>query len=177
MNNIITTIYYTLAYTPWWVYVLFIYLLFIGIKASKPSHKPISKLAIIPAIFLILSIESLINQTNLHGINLLAYAIALVIGIIIGFIIACFIGAQATKENNKYIIILPGSWLTLILILIIFISKYYFGFKVGDNPNLIHNLYFTITMLSVYGVTAGLFIGRFIFYLMRIYQYRKRETS
>ncbi|MCF6764498.1 hypothetical protein L3V82_01850 [Thiotrichales bacterium 19S3-7] len=174
MKDVFTTIYYALIYTPWWVYVLFIYLLFIGIKASKPSHTPIVKLAIVPLIFLGLSIESLINQTNLHGINLITYGVALLIGAIIGFIIARVIGAKATKENNRYMLILPGSWLTLVLILIIFISKYYFGFKVADHPQIIHNLHFTITMLGVYGVTAGLFVGRFIFYLTRIYHYHQQ---
>ncbi|MCF6766980.1 hypothetical protein L3V86_01175 [Thiotrichales bacterium 19S11-10] len=164
------TIYYTLVNTPWWVYVLLVYLIYIGLKASKPNQTPIIKLAIIPLIFLYLSVESLINETNLHPINITTYAIALVVGIVFGYLIAQRIGAQIVKKNNLTFVQLPGSKLSLILILIIFASKYYVGYKIAVNPEIIHNFQFTITILIIYGVTAGLFVGRFMFYLRRVFE-------
>ena len=173
MQNFFENVYYVLIYTPWWVYVLFIYLIFIGIKASKPRKNSLIKLAIVPLVFLILSIDSLMNETSLHSPNLLAYIIAMLIGILIGFLIAKHIGGHAIKDKKGYLINLPGSWLVLILIIIIFTAKYYFGIRLGYHPELINNLKFTIIMLSIYGLTSGIFIGRFLFYLSIIVKAKK----
>jgi hypothetical protein len=43
-----------LTHTPWWVYVLFAYILYVGITAMKLRSVPVFQLFIVPTIFTIL---------------------------------------------------------------------------------------------------------------------------
>lgn len=62
-----------------------------------------------------------------------------------------------------------GTWSTLIIILIIFFTKYYFGYQSAVDPRLLTNTAFELSMLLVSGITAGLFIGRLIYYSYRLF--------
>ena len=66
MNDLSIVIQQTLIHTPWWVYLLLAYLIFIGIKARKPSTVSIYKLAILPVVFLSLSIEMLVTHFDIN---------------------------------------------------------------------------------------------------------------
>src|SRR3989338_1808009 len=84
MNNAFSAIWQTLVQTPWWVYVILIYVLWIGVKALKPRVVSLKRLVIVPIVFLILSFHSLC-QVGLHPLNLISYLIALIIGAGVGF--------------------------------------------------------------------------------------------
>ncbi len=53
--------------TPFWVYLLFLYLILRGIKARKPGEVTLGKLAIIPLIF---TIMGLAEMQRLYGFTL-----------------------------------------------------------------------------------------------------------
>ena len=120
------TIYYTIVGTPWWVYILFIYLIFIGIKASKPGEVEIIKLAILPVLFTYMSLHSLVTQTTLSPIHIGTRIISILIGTLFG--IGRVKKAGYTYDPNTGNIRTSGSWMTLIVVMIIFFSKYYFGY-------------------------------------------------
>lgn len=52
--------------TPVWVYLLFAFLLYRGIKARTPATVTLEKLALIPAIFLVWDIYDLITYRDPH---------------------------------------------------------------------------------------------------------------
>ena len=54
------------------------------------------------------------------------------------------------------------------IILIIFFTKYYFGYQIAVDPQLLTNTPFELSMLLVSGITVGLFIGRLIYYSYRL---------
>ena len=49
-TSIIKFIIHTIIGTPWWVWIILVYLLFVGIKALKPRIVYLPKLFIIPAV-------------------------------------------------------------------------------------------------------------------------------
>lgn len=132
----------TLTHTPWWVYLLLIYLLKIGIDATKAKVVPLKKLIILPAIFLILSLNNLITGVRHDVITLGTYLISLLFGAWVGWLLVRKLALQFDKK--KGLIRLPGSWVTLVLIVIIFSTKYYFGYTLASDPTKAQDTIFEI---------------------------------
>ena len=59
---------------------------------------------------------------------------------------------------------IPGSWDTLLVILIIFIAEYYLGYEKATNPILVAQFSFKVSLLVLSGVCTGLFLGRLFCY-------------
>ena len=51
-----------LARTPWWVWLLFLFLLWIGARALRPATMPFWRLAILPAVFLVWGLQGLVAR-------------------------------------------------------------------------------------------------------------------
>ena len=119
---------YILKSTPFYVYLLFIYLMLIGIKATKPRVVlyPI-KLFITPLVFLAFFIKQL-NRIE----DLLLVFVLITISIFIN--LKLFKPPPVQIENN--ISIIPGSWQPLFIIIVIFSIKYLFGYMRTVKPHL-----------------------------------------
>ncbi len=154
------TIWQIIIHTPWWVYLLFAYLIFIGIKASKSRVTPFLKLLIAPIIFSWMSIDTLVGDVGSSSYANSIWAIAILIGVFFGWLQLRLLKIQT--DRKRLLIKMPGSWITLILILIIFFSKYYFGYSSAVQPSLLENTGYVFIMLAISGVCTGLFIGRVI---------------
>ena len=145
--------------TPIWVWVLLAYLLFIGIRALRPSTAPLWRIATLPAVFFVWGLFSLYQ---LHGLGLarvLPWAAALVGGIVVGMLIASLQPIRADKVHH--LVRTAGGPLTLVLIFLIFSTKYEFGFLHATQPALFAEPRFWIAEIAISGVLAGMFIGRF----------------
>lgn len=154
-----------LEHTPWWVFVLFFYCLWIGLKARKPHVLPLWKMFIIPLVFVYLSLHTLIHALSPSATIYLTYTIALFIGMVLGAIQLFFQKIQVDRASQR--IHISGSWFTLIIILIIFASKYTLGYQMASDPMLLHNTTFELTLVLISALTSGMFVGRLLFCLWR----------
>ena len=118
----------------------------------------IRKLFFIPLIFGYLSLHTLITSFNLDALIIFIYVLSLLIGIGLGSLQLKL--CKITVDAKHKLIKVPGSWVTLFLILIIFACKYFVGYEMAVDPKMLTNEPFEI-FLS--GVTAGMFIGRLIY--------------
>lgn len=151
--------------TPWWVYALFIYLIWIGINASKARIIALKKLFIVPIIFGFMSVHTLMTSFQMTSFTIMTWSAAILLGAALGWI---QIYRHALKiDKIHYLVRVPGTWSTLIFILIIFATKYYFGYELSVDPKLAEQSLFEFSMLAISGVFTGLFIGRLICYLYR----------
>lgn len=151
--------------TPWWVYALFIYLIWIGIIASKTRVVSLKKLFIVPIIFGFISIHTLVTSFQMSALTITTWSGAIVLGTLLGWI---QIHRYTLKiDKIHHLVQVPGTWSTLIFILIIFATKYYFGYELAVDPKLAEQSLFEFSMLAISGVFTGLFIGRLICYLYR----------
>src|ERR1700679_2465514 len=70
---------------PWWVYVLLVYLVSIGVKATKPRTISIKRVVLLPLLFVAWSLYSLYQKTVLGMPSLIAvWIIFLAIGTYFG---------------------------------------------------------------------------------------------
>lgn len=155
-----------LLQTPIWVYVVLALLIFRGIKACQTRIVALRKLFIIPAIFMVLSLHTLLTTYILNADLISTWALGIAIGSGIGWLIN---HAKDIKvDGQQQLFLIPGSAMTLILVLLIFVSKYYFGYQITVSPEETHQINFAITLIAISGVCSGLFIGRLINYLYRL---------
>ena len=166
MHELLSGIWQALKHTPIWVYVLFFYCIFIGVIALKDGVVSIYKMLIMPIVFTYLSVETLYLKFGIHYLSVGTFVAAVFLGVFLGLMQAKLQGVSVDKE--KKLVAIPGSPMTLILILIIFSSKYYFNYELDSNPAIANNTTFEITLLVVSGMTAGLFAGRVMYYFSRM---------
>lgn len=159
-------IWQTLINTPWWVYALLVYLIIIGIKSSKTQVISLKKLFIIPVLFTVLSIHTLLTSVKTDFFTISCWAIAMIIGIILGWL--QIYRYQIKIDKTKQLVQVPGNWTTLIIILLIFASKYYFGYELAVDPQMLTQTWFEVSLLAVTGICAGLFVGRLSCYIYRM---------
>ena len=156
-------IYTTLMQTPWWVYLLLAYLLKVGIKASKPGVVSLKKMMVLPLVFTAMSIHSLYVSFGLETSAISMWLVSIVAGSVAGWLLVC--RHNITVDKQHHLIGLPGSWVTMGLVVVIFASKYYFGYEMAADPQLLQQTSFEVALLLVSGACTGLFIGRVAYYL------------
>jgi len=160
-------IWQTAIHTPWWVYLLLGYLIAVGIKASKVRVIPYWKVFVLPTVFLSMSIHTLATIETMECLSIGSWILAILVGSLFGWWQVQRLDIKFDKKRS--LIQIPGSWDTLLVILIIFIAKYYLGYEKATNPILVAQFNFKVGMLVLSGVCTGLFLGR-LFCYMRHYK-------
>ena len=77
---------------------------------------------------------------------------------------------EVIVDKEKKLVSLKGSWSTMIMVLLIFFTQFYFGYSISADPQMLQNTTFEYTMLAVSAFVTGLFLGQALCY---IYCYRK----
>ncbi len=153
--------------TPWWVYLLLIYVVKRGLKARQTQVGSLARMFIFPILMFLLSIDTLYRTDALTGVNIGCWVLTLLLGAVIGWYL---VAQQALKvDRQKHLIFCPGTWSVLILVLVIFVSKYAFATIQATNIILAKNPIFILSNLSVSGVFTGIFLGRLACYLHRYF--------
>lgn len=154
-----------IKHTPLWVYILLIYLTWVGIKALKPNTVSLNKLFVLPLVFSVLSINSLVADGVLDFAYTRVYLGSLFLGIILGWVIV----KSMTVEYDKYknLIKRPGSKITLLLVLFMFSTKYFYKYNLTIESSITQSYFFKNSMLIAYGICTGIFLGRLACYLYK----------
>lgn len=153
--------------TPWWVFAIFVYVLFVGIRALSPRKidNP-APLLILPLILSGFSLMGLVRNYGFSTYALNYLLLSTLVGLIIGYSYAFKSGIVVDKEL-KYIII-PGSFITLILMLLIFSKKYFLGYKYAIDQALKDNVYYMLFDIITSGLFLGILVGRSVYYAKKL---------
>jgi hypothetical protein len=160
------TIVQILTHTPWWVFLLFVFLVSRGVRAFNPAEVSLVQLAILPAVFIIWGLAGL---TERYGVEFGAFALwlaALAIGAGIGA--AILRGAALKADRTRGVLYRPADFTVLPLILAAFFSKYALAVMTARSPEIASAAGFRVADLAISGFFAGIFVGKFATYL-RVY--------
>lgn len=139
--------------TPWWVYIVFIYLITRGIQATKDRILSLPQLFIIPCILLIINGLRLVKYPLWSTWG--TYGAAIFLGMVVG---SCIGSRQLIKVNTQEkTVILPGSYQTLVFLMIVFVSRYLSGYLQATNPILAQQ--YLLYILGLNGLITGIFLG------------------
>ena len=163
----------TVVRTPIWVWALLAFLLFIGVRALRPTTASFARLAILPLVFLAWGLSGFATTYGLRPVGIVIWIAALAVGAGFGWLLARSIEIRADKERGR--IRLPGNAVNLVLILIIFATKYTLGVLAGIHPSITAELLYMAVDVGVSGLLTGLFAGR-LFGLWRKYQAAPHEN-
>lgn len=156
-----TTIWEIIAGTPWWVFGLFIYLSYAGFLATKPQIVPLKTLFIIPVIFVFMSIISMFTVLHITLNNLGLWCAAGLTGCALGWLQFRAMKVKAIRNEAK--LYMPGSWLLLVIVLILFACRYYINYEVALDPAFLSQSKYTSYIYIIFGLFTGLFAGRLLF--------------
>ncbi|MBL8576687.1 MAG: hypothetical protein JNK47_05645 [Mesorhizobium sp.] len=151
--------------TPWWVYVLFFYLLSRGLAARKPGEVSLGKLAIIPVALTAWSLAELVRLYGLQPSAIAIWLVGLLVGIIFGWLLLRTMAI--TVDPATGVIHRPADFTLLPLILVTFGVKYAFGAIAATAPDLLQEPMFKLADLGLSGLFSGIFVGKFALYASR----------
>jgi hypothetical protein len=152
--------------TPFWVWIILGYLVFQGIRATKPSVLSAWQLTIMPLLFIIWSLYSLCSKCAEFNFFLGFWFIAFCVGIFIGYKIMQKVSFKIDAKTK--LIHLPGSIIPLCLSMVFFLTKYGLGVTYSLNPIMRGDLYLMSFDLLISGLVAGLSAGR-MFIILKSY--------
>jgi len=160
-----------LSHTPWWVYVLFIYLVSRGLKAMKPGEVSLQKLAIIPVLFTLWSLRDLVRIYGVTTQSVSIWLVGILVGIAAGWLLVR--NAAIRVDPASGVIHHPADYTLLPLIVFTFAVKYTFGVISATSPDLLQQPAYMLADLGLSGLFSGMFIGKFAVYAGRYFSARK----
>jgi hypothetical protein len=150
-----------LSKTPLWVGGLFAALLALGLSQVRDRQVSRLRMAIMPLAMTGLSLwgtVSAFGKSPLFGYVMLVWLAG---ALLVGSLIARTSPRAGTAyDAARRSFTVPGSWLPLVLILGIFLTKYVVGVDLVMQPELARDGQYTLITGALYGLFSGTFAGR-----------------
>jgi hypothetical protein len=146
------------SHTPSWVWLLLAGLCVLGFSQTRSRQLSLQRLCILPLVMLGLSVSGMATSLGLSAAVLLVWGSALVISAT--GLLQMGVGHGIRYDNESKLFHVPGSWLPLLLILIMFIAKYSVTAGLAIQPALSKQVAFTLGFSALFGVLNGAFLVR-----------------
>ena len=147
-----------LTNTPKFVFVLFAFLVWLGVKQMYARTMGLNRAIIVPVAMTALSLVGVISAFGNSSQALLAWfaAAAVVCTASLQVLRADRVQYDAGARSFQ----MPGSVVPLVLFMGIFFTKYVVGASMAMQPALAHNANFALIVCALYGSFSGIFMAR-----------------
>ena len=159
---------YALTNMPVLAIALIVFLIWVGVRAINPRTIRYRQLYILPSTFMVISANQIFNSYNVNLGGFLAWSAATVVAGGISLWIAGKTPINFDKLTGT--IDLPGTWVTLSLILIFIGARIYFGRQLYVTPELRADVNFTAKIVAMTGLVTGYYLGRSGSFLIRYFR-------
>jgi hypothetical protein len=147
-----------LSNTPTWVFVLFFVLLVFGLMQTRTRTVQEVPAFLLPAGMIALSLLGIYSSFGLMIVPLASWAIALPIAALVWYALFRDKGVEYDANTAKFFV--PGSWVPLGVIMVIFFAKYAHGVLQALNADFITAPIFIVSLAAIYGLLSGYFTAR-----------------
>jgi len=147
--------------TTVWVWGLLSALIALGLSQLRTRTASLARITVVPAVMTTLSLLGTVSTfrgSPLLGPVLLAWLAAAAASLSITGSMAAPAGTRYDAASRTFR--QPGSWVPMLLILGIFLTKYVGGVDLAMQPGLARDAQYTLTTAVLYGLFSGIFIGR-----------------
>lgn len=158
-----TSIWENIADTPWWFFLAVLGLIWMAWLATKPKTVAVKSLFLIPVIYIPLSLASIFLSFPITPASVFIWIGATMAGTVLGWLHFRVLRIKAIQNESRLYI--PGTWTLFILLLLIAVSKYYYGYSFIIDPQYFIQAKYATIIVALYGLFAGLFIGKVIYSL------------
>lgn len=147
-----------ISHTPIWVWAVFALITWLGLKQALPGTSSLRRVTLITLAMLGLSLYGTVSVFGLVGTLLVTWGCSLAVA-------ATLAAQQSLNPLTRYNtwtqrVELPGSWVPLVLMLGIFITKFLVGITSAMRPDVLHHPAFSYGIGVIYGGFSGVFAGR-----------------
>ncbi|MEZ2369409.1 MULTISPECIES: hypothetical protein [Bacillus] len=146
--------------TPLWVWILLFILIKRGIAISQERPINLSKMFLVPVIFMMWGLEKIINKFSHLGYCLISYTIFILPGILIGYLLYKKYQIYFKQET---VIFRKKCYLPLIIILINFFVKYLLNVTLEVSSSSYDDIAFNVMYSAISGLSVGLFFGGILY--------------
>ncbi|PGL12138.1 hypothetical protein CN912_10450 [Bacillus cereus] len=146
--------------TPLWVWILLFILIKRGITISQERPINLSKMFLVPVIFMMWGLEKIINKFSHLGYCLISYTIFILPGILIGYLL--YKKYQIYFKQDT-VIFRKKCYLPLIIILINFFVKYLLNVTLEVSSSFYDDIAFNVMYSAISGLSVGLFFGGILY--------------
>ncbi|MDR4439969.1 hypothetical protein CN454_22555 [Bacillus cereus] len=146
--------------TPLWVWILLFILIKRGIAISQERPINLSKMFLVPVIFMMWGLEKIINKFSHLGYCLISYTIFILPGILIGYLL--YKKYQIYFKQDT-VIFRKKCYLPLIIILINFFVKYLLNVTLEVSSSFYDDIAFNVMYSAISGLSVGLFFGGILY--------------
>lgn len=144
-----------LEHTPLWAFAVLAVLTIFGVQGLRARSLPIWRVAIVPAVFVLWGVISVLSRSAAFPIGIVDWAITGAAGFAIAWLTTRLDGVEIDRVRRQ--IRLPGSVVPLTRNLLIFFAKYTLTAAMAVAPTLQAAL--VPWDIGVSGLSAGYFIG------------------
>jgi hypothetical protein len=160
-----------IAKTPLWVWALLAFLIYRGVSASVDREVRLGSIFAIPLVMLALSIQGIASSFGASPIAALSWLACVVAAAMLTWRFSG--GAGITAYPPRRMILQHGSWMLLILMMGIFITKYAVAVTLAIHPGYRQDGAFVAAVCALYGGFNGIFIGK----LLRVISVYRRAAA
>lgn len=147
-----------LTHTPVWVFGLFVGLIFLGYTQTKIRQLSVKRLAIFPMVMLFLSAMGIVSSFGVHLLSITMWLCGIAIAFAVSHWVAYPKGAHYSRDEQVFSV--PGSWLPMGLIMVIFFTKYTVGVLLALHPEQVQSPLFMVSTCLLFGLGSGVFLAR-----------------
>ena len=154
-----------IANTPWWIAFMFAWLTYASYLATKPKTIPLRSFYILFAIIIGASLLGMTVLITVTAHNIMYYVALMPVGVSLGWLQCSRMKILAIPEKKQFQI--QGTWTLSFILLAAFFARYYYLHSDYFDPAILKTPFYSLIMMSFYGLFTGLIIGRLI-YMRRI---------
>ena len=144
-----------LSHTPTWVWIVFSLVLALGFSQTRSREVGAVRVTLLPVAMMVLSLSGVVMAFGQVPIALAAWAAGFGLSLTLVGPWFAVRGASWSPRTRRFHI--PGSWLPLILILGVFVTKYAAGVCIAVDHSLAANVTFATLLSLAYGSFSALF--------------------
>jgi hypothetical protein len=147
-----------IANTPRWVWILLLALLWLGLSQTLPRKATLKRITLMPLAMTGLSLYGTVAAFGTGAQVLLVWLGAASLTLM--RLMQRALSAESRYDPTTRSFTLPGSWVPLMLILGLFVTKYIVGALTAMQPALVHEASFSLGFAMLYGAFSGVFLAR-----------------
>jgi hypothetical protein len=145
--------------TPYWVWGVLVLLLVLGLSQTRTRSVSPVLVFVLPLIMIPLSFYAVAASFGIRPLPLTAWALGIVAALALNrFAFRAPAGVRFLRDAGKFEI--PGSWIPLFLMMVIFLARFVLGVTTAVNPALAGNEIFTGAVGAILGLCSGTFAAR-----------------
>jgi hypothetical protein len=146
-----------LQHVPRWVWMLLAVLIALGISQSYTRHRTLRSATLVPVIMIILSFAGVVS-TFAQPVALGTWAVGVACALVLSNAVGAWRNIAWSEQDQRLVV--PGSWIPLMLILGLFVLKFSVGVALAMNHELLSNAVFALAVSFAYGAFSGMFFSR-----------------